>query len=90
MNWKLANLDKALIKYRINRNQIKSTHLKETIVNTYFIQKRAITLYNYQDGIIDKIFRIILRYSMLYPKLLYAVYKFSIKFNIDNFKFKLY
>ncbi|MFX0035951.1 MAG: glycosyltransferase family 2 protein [Candidatus Hermodarchaeota archaeon] len=86
IKWKLANLDKALIKYRININQIKSTQLKETIRNTYFIQKKAINLYNYKDRIINKLIRIIIRFSVLYPKFLYFLYNLSIKINIKNFK----
>lgn len=87
MNWKLANLDKPLVKYRININQIKSTHLKETIENTYFIQKKAIDSYNYQDGIINRVYRIIFRCSILYPKFLYVIYNFFIKTKIKSISF---
>lgn len=87
ISWKLANITKPLIKYRLSETQVKKVYLKETLQNTYKIQKRAINTYNYHDRIIDKIFRIVLRYSKLYSKLLYFIYKFSIKINL---KFKYY
>lgn len=43
LNWyKIKNIDKYLIKYRIREWQSKSHKLKQTIKNTIFIQKRAI------------------------------------------------
>lgn len=42
-NWyKIKNIDKDLIKYRIRKWQSKSDKLKQTIKNTIFIQKKAI------------------------------------------------
>lgn len=74
-NWKLRNLEAPLIKYRLSKGQVKSTHLKETIQNTYRIQKKAINEYGYKDNLKSKIFRTFLRLSLIYPKIAYVFYK---------------
>ncbi len=75
INWKLKNFDKSLIKYRLSRTQVKITNLKETIQNTYLIQKKAIKEYNYDDSIYNKFYRLILRLSISYPKFAYFIYR---------------
>ena len=75
INWKLKNFDKSLIKYRLSRTQVKITNLKETIQNTYLIQKKAIKEYNYDDSIYNKFYRLILRLSFSYPKFAYFIYR---------------
>ena len=74
-DWKLQNLEEALIKYRLSGSQAKSTHLKETVQNTYLIQKKAIKEYGYNDNFKSKIFRFFLRISLIYPKIAYFFYK---------------
>ena len=74
-DWKLQNLEEPLLKYRLSSGQVKSTHLKETIQNTYRIQKKAIREYNYKDNFKSKIYRFLLRVSLLYPKIAYVFYK---------------
>ncbi len=74
-DWKLQNLEEPLIKYRLSRSQVKSTHLKETIQNTYRIQKKAINEYGYKDNFKNKFNRFLLRVSLLYPKIAYVFYK---------------
>ena len=78
INWKFANLDTPLIKYRISKTQIKYTNLKETILNTYLIQKKAIAKYGYRDSAFNKILRIFLKFSLRFPKLLYYIYKIGV------------
>lgn len=78
INWKFANLDTPLIKYRISKTQIKFTNLKETILNTYLIQKKAIAKYGYRDTVFNKILRILLKFSLRFPKLLYYIYKIGV------------
>ncbi|KKM91263.1 hypothetical protein LCGC14_1230270 [marine sediment metagenome] len=78
INWKLSNLDTPLINYRISKTQVKITNLKETIINTYLIQKKAIAKYGYQDNIYNKILRIFLKFFIWFPKLLYYLYKIRV------------
>ena len=73
--WKLKNLEEPLIKYRLSRGQVKNTHLKETIQNTYRIQKKAIKEYGYKDNFKSKIYRFLLRISSLFPKIALIFYK---------------
>jgi len=73
INWKFANIDEALIKYRISKTQVKFTSLKETIINTYLIQKRAISEYSYKDNNLNKLLRILLKSFSIFPKLLYYI-----------------
>ena len=75
VNWKLADIDKFLVKYRISETQVKFTKLKETILNTYLIQKRAITRYGYKDNVINKLLRILLKFFLYFPKFPYYIYK---------------
>lgn len=85
VNWKLANIDEPLIKYRISKTQVKYTNLKETILNTYLIQKRAIAKYGYRDNVFNKLYRISLKSFLLFPKLIYYIYKIKfLKLKIKN------
>lgn len=87
LNWKLANIDQPLIKYRISKTQAKFTNLKETIRNTYLIQKKAILKYGYRDNLYNKIIRIFLILFFLFPKLSYFTYRLGyikLKINIFN------
>jgi len=79
MNWKLANIDKPLIKYRISKTQVKFTKLKDTILNTYLIQNKAIKKYGYKDNFVNKLFRILLKSSLISPKIVYYIYEIRIK-----------
>jgi glycosyltransferase involved in cell wall biosynthesis len=74
-DWKLRNLEEPLINYRLSSGQVKSTRLKETIQNTYRIQKKAIREYGYKDNLKSKLYRFLLRVSSLYPKMAYIFYK---------------
>jgi glycosyltransferase involved in cell wall biosynthesis len=74
-DWKLRNLEDPLIKYRLSSSQVKITHLKETVQNTYRIQKKAIKEYGYKDNFKSKIFRFSLKISLIYPKIAYFFYK---------------
>jgi len=86
LNWKLANINQPLIKYRISKTQVKFTNLKETIRNTYLIQKKAISKYGYKDKLYNKIIRIFLKLFLLFPKLFYYIYRIGfIKLKINIF-----
>jgi len=86
LNWKLANIDQPLIKYRISKTQVKSTNLKETLRNTYLIQKKAISKYGYRDNLYNKIIRIFLILFLLFPKLSYFIYRLGFtKLKINTF-----
>lgn len=73
--WKLKNIEKPLIKYRLSANQVKKTRFKDMIINTYKIQKKAVEEYGYYDSLLNKIFRIALRFFTIAPKPLYLFYK---------------
>jgi glycosyltransferase involved in cell wall biosynthesis len=75
INWKLKNINTPLVKYRLSENQVKITNLKDTIKNTYLIQKKALKEYNYEDSFYNKFYRLILRLSFAYPKFAYFIYK---------------
>jgi len=79
INWKLANIDKPLIKYRISKTQVKFTYLKDTILNTYLIQNKAIKKYGYKDNFVNKLFRILLKSFLIFPKIVYYIYEIRIK-----------
>ncbi len=74
IRWKLANINKPLIKYRLSTTQIKIRKLKRTIYNTYRIQEKAIKNYGYKDNLYNRLIRIILRCLLIYPKLAYYLY----------------
>ena len=78
-NWKFENIEEPLVKYRLSSSQVKRSQLKETIQNTYFIQKKAIKEYEYKDRLFNKFFRLLLRLSFVYPKIAYYAYKVIIK-----------
>jgi len=75
VNWKLANIYTPLIKYRISKSQMKFTNLKETVINTHLIQKKAIAKYGYRDSVFNKLLRVLLKSFSFFPKLLYYIYK---------------
>jgi len=75
VNWKLANIYTPLIKYRISKSQMKFTNLKETVINTHLIQKKAIAKYGYRDSVFNKLLRVLLKSFLFFPKLLYYIYK---------------
>ncbi|MFW9973193.1 MAG: glycosyltransferase [Candidatus Odinarchaeota archaeon] len=79
IRWKLANVDKPLIKYRISKTQVKFKNLKETLLNTYLIQVNAIKNYGYQDNIRNIVHRILLKSLLILPKIAYYLYKARLK-----------
>ncbi len=79
IDWKLKNFDNPLIKYRLSGTQVKITNLKETIQNTYLIQKKAVKEYNYDDSFYNRFYRLILRLSFSYPKFAYFIYRRKIR-----------
>lgn len=81
--WKLRNLELPLIKYRISEEQVKSKNMTETIRYTYKIQEKAIKKYGYSDTLFNKMYRILLRISLIYPKLTYILYR--LRFSKFNF-----
>jgi len=89
IDWKLYNLKKPLIKYRVSKTQFKYNSLKKTIKDGIVIQNKAIYLYNYPDNFNNELIRKILRLSLLFPKIviykiiLYFLYKnkFILRFN---------
>ncbi|MBY9007020.1 MAG: glycosyltransferase [Candidatus Lokiarchaeota archaeon] len=78
--WKLKNLNKPLIKYRLNTNQVKNRFLKETLKHTFEIQKKAIIKYGYKDSIYLKLNRLFLKILILFPRLTLVMYKIYIKY----------
>ena len=78
--WKLRNLSEPLIKYRLNSGQVKNKFLKETLINTFKIQKKAIREYGYNDSIFAISQRILLKFLISFSKLAYILYKFNIKY----------
>ncbi len=78
--WKLKNLSEPLIKYRLNSNQVKNKFLKETLINTYRIKKKAIREYGYRDSLFSGLNRGFLRLLILFPRLAYIIYKIYIKY----------
>ena len=74
-DWKFKNLEEPLLKYRLSSGQVKNIHLKETIQNTYRIQKKAISEYGYKDNLKSKFVRSLLRISLIYPKIAYIFYR---------------
>jgi len=79
INWKLANIEKPLIKYRISKTQVKFIKLKDTILHTFLIQKKAINVYGYKDNFVNKILRILLYSFLISPKIVYYLYEIRIK-----------
>jgi glycosyltransferase involved in cell wall biosynthesis len=77
-NWKLANLEDKLARYRLSSSQIKNTNLKETIKNTYKIQEEAIKKYGYKDSFANWIYRLLLKISSIIPGFTYMIYRFFI------------
>jgi len=73
--WKLRNLEMPLIKYRISEGQVKSKNMTQTIRYTYKIQEKAVKEYGYADTLFNKTYRILLRISLIYPKLTYILYR---------------
>ena len=84
MSWKLANLNKPLIKYRISETQIKKRYLKENIKQTYKIQENAIKNYGYKDSVFNKFIRYILKLSVFFPNIILITYHVKIRFLKGN------
>ncbi|MBN1216004.1 MAG: glycosyltransferase [Candidatus Lokiarchaeota archaeon] len=80
IKWKLKNLNKPLIRYRLNTNQVKNKFLKETLLHTLEIQKKAILLYGYKDSLYSKINRIFLKLLISFPRLSLIIYKIIIRY----------
>ncbi len=78
--WKLKNLEFPLIRYRLNTNQVKNKFLKETLLFTYEIQKKAIIDYGYKDSIYLKINRLFLQILVLFPRLTLIIYKIFVRY----------
>jgi hypothetical protein len=78
-DWKLGNINEYLVKYRLSSTQIKTKELKLTVQNTYKIQENAIQNLGYKDSLYNKIYRLILKISSIYPKIAYMSYKSMIK-----------
>lgn len=78
VSWKLANINKPLIKYRLSKTQAKFTNLKETLQNIYKIQKIAITKYGYKDNLYNKFFRVLFKLTSSFPRFTYFIYKVKI------------
>ena len=67
MAWyKIKNIDKDLLKYRIRKWQIKTNHLKQTIRNTIALQQKYIKL-GMRPSILDKIYIFLERCLLLLP-----------------------
>ena len=77
--WKIGNIKRPLIKYRLSKTQIKKTHLKENIQNSFKIQKKALTVYGYKDRLYNKFFRILMRIISIFPKFIYFLYEIKIR-----------
>lgn len=79
ISWKLANIERPLIKYRFSKTQVKVTNFKESLKNTYLIQKKAIKIYGYSDNLFNKLYRTSLKLLMINSKLSYILFRFMIK-----------
>lgn len=79
VSWKLANIERPLIKYRFSKTQVKATNFKDTLKNTYLIQKKAIEIYGYRDNLLNKLYRTSLKLGMINSKLSYILFRFMIK-----------
>lgn len=67
-NWyKIHNIDKFIIKYRIRDWQTKSDKLKQTIKNTIFVQERAIKDYKIKPSISDKVYHFLEKCLLFLP-----------------------
>ena len=65
--FKIKNLSENLIKYRLHQTQSKSLKLKQTIKNTLFIQKRAVSKYGVQKSFSDKIYHLLEKILLILP-----------------------
>ncbi len=68
VGYKIKNLDKFLIKYRLHGNQTKSTKLRQTLKNTIFIQKRAINKYKIKASLSDYIYLFLEKCLLFLPE----------------------
>ncbi|MGM0469186.1 MAG: glycosyltransferase family 2 protein [Promethearchaeati archaeon] len=73
--WKLRNLDVPLVKYRVSKEQVKFKSISDTIKFTYKIQEKALEKYGYSDSVFNKIYRLLLKLSMVYPKIVNYIYR---------------
>lgn len=74
--FKIKNIDKVLIKYRIRKWQTKSNKLKETLKNTLFIQKRAVNEYKIKENFWDIIYRFLEKILLFLPNC-FVIYLFK-------------
>ncbi len=84
-SWKLGNINKKLVKYRISKTQIKLKKIRETIKNTYKIQEKAIKKYGYKDTVFNKLWRILLKLFLIYPKFAYYLHMLILKILKKNY-----
>lgn len=78
ISWKIGNIIKPLIKYRLSKTQAKAIRFKETLKKTYKLQSKAVREYGYKDSLFNKIFRIILKITSIFPKVLYFLYRLKL------------
>ncbi len=69
-SYKIKNLQENLLQYRVRKWQTKSNKLKETLKNTLFIQKRAITKYKIKASFSDRVYHFLEKILLLFPDFL--------------------
>ena len=85
LSWKLKNITRPLIKYRLSKTQAKTLRLRETIEKTYKLQYKAVNEYGYKDSFLNKIFRELLKIISIYPIFLYWLYYLRFKKKLYRF-----
>ncbi len=65
--YKIKNLDKNILKYRVRNWQTKSRRLKKTLKNTLLIQKRAIKKYQIKPNFSDRFYHFLERILLFFP-----------------------
>jgi len=77
-NWfKIKNLDKNLIKYRLRKWQEKSEKIKETLENTILVQEKNIKKFWIKLKFLEKIFILIEKILLFFPKnFIFWLFKF--------------
>lgn len=66
--YRIKNIQTDFIKYRIRAGQTKSEKIKETLINTLYIQKRAIYEYSLKPKTSDKIYYFLEKVLLFFPK----------------------
>lgn len=66
--YRIKNIQTDFIKYRIRTGQTKSEKIKETLINTLYIQKRAIYEYSLKPKTSDKIYYFLEKVLLFFPK----------------------